>query len=133
MGPASAVTPPSSVSGRSDLGGDFEVGGSEKGAKEQIARLTARMNASKVPEPEVKALYEERQKLVSKELEGTISKKELVRLDYIRWSLDRIEDGKHGAVLDELESHIVQFEKVATQLSRLRDDLNTAEKSNRRR
>jgi hypothetical protein len=133
IGPASAVTPPSTASGRSTPVGDFEVHTSETGAREQIARLTARLNASKVPDVEAKALLEERQQLVSKQLEGAITKKELARLDYVRWSLDRIEDGKHGAILDELESHIVQFEKVASQLSRLNDDLRGAEKNKRRR
>jgi hypothetical protein len=133
IGPASAVTPPSSTSGRSTPVGDFEVQGSETGAKQQIARLTARLNASKVSDVEAKAWLEEREQLVTKQLEGTITKKELARLDYVRWSLDRIEDGKHGAVLDELESHIVQFEKVANQLSRLNTDLRGAEKTKRRR
>jgi hypothetical protein len=133
IGPASSVTPPSSVSGRSTLVGDFEVQGSETGAKQQIARLTGRLNASKVSDVEAKALLEERQQLVSKQLEGAITKRELARLDYVRWSLDRIEDGKHGAVLDELESHIVNFEKIASQLSRLNDDLSRAEKNKRRR
>jgi hypothetical protein len=133
IGPASAVTPQSGVSGRSVLGGDFEVGGSEKGAKEQIARLTARQNASKVPEAEVKALFEERQRLVPKQLDGTITKKEMARLDYVRWSLDRIEDGKHGDALDELESHIVQFEKVSNQISRLRNNLQNADATKRHR
>jgi hypothetical protein len=133
IGPASAITPPSSGSGRSAPVGDFEVQVSETGAKQQIARLTARLNASKVSDVEAKAWLEEREQLVSKQLEGTITKKELARLDYVRWSLDRIEDGKHGAVLDGLESHIIQFEKVANQLSRLNNDLHGAEKTKRRR
>jgi hypothetical protein len=93
-------------------------------AAEDATKRAARLNASKVPEKELQDLLTERQQLLDKYFAGEISKKETVRLDYVRWSLDRIEDAKHGSALDNLERHIVQFEKVAEQLTTLQQQLN---------
>ena len=62
------------------------------------ARLAGRLNAASISEEEHTALLEERQLLLDKVFDGTISRKEEIRLDYVRWSLDRIEDAKHGSV-----------------------------------
>jgi hypothetical protein len=107
---------------------DFEIQGGEVGVRQQVAKLTARANASKVPDAEVKALYAERQQLVKKQLEGTITDMEKIRLDYVRWSVDRIDDGKHGRSLDQLESHIAEFGKLANQLRQLHEGLSQAAK-----
>lgn len=131
IGPSSSVAP-SFGAQRSTSEPGFAMRGSDRGAQEQVARLTARLNASKVSDAEVKALHEERQQLLDKQLDGTITKRQLARLDYVRWSLDRIEDAKHGATLDELESQIAQFERLSNQLNQLRDDLNRAATPRRR-
>ncbi len=135
LGPAPAfVTPskePASTTGRG-APVDFEFQGGEVGARGQAARLAARLNASKVPASEIKSLHEERQRLVAKQLDETITKTELIRLEYVRWSLDRIEDAQHGASLDELERSIAQFGKLANNLKSLHDGLQKAAATKRR-
>ena len=124
--PSPETTSSSVQSGAPFAESKFEVAGSERGANQQAAKFAGRLNASKVPESEIKALLAERQQLLDKQLEGTITKKEAIRLDYVRWSLDRVEDAKHGAAIDQLESFIEQFEKVASHVNNLRGDLDKA-------
>jgi hypothetical protein len=137
LGPAPALVPssnaPSSTTGRGAPIADFEFQGGETGARGQAAKSTARLNASKVPNSEIKSLYEERQRLVAKQLDETITKTELIRLEYVRWSLDRVEDAQHGASLDELERGIEQFGKLADQLRNLHDGLQNAAATKKRR
>ena len=90
---------------------------------QQVTRFAARLNASTVSDAEHKQLLAERQQLIDKRLDGTITRKESIRLQYIRWSLDRIEDAKHGRGLDSLEARIEDIEKVAEHLEGLHRQL----------
>jgi len=60
------------------------------------SRIAGRINAANISDAEHGALRRERQRLLDKKLDGTITRKEANRLEYVRWSLDRIEDAKHG-------------------------------------
>jgi hypothetical protein len=93
---------------------------------QQATRRAARLNASKISDQEIADLLAERQKLLDKYFAGTITKGESTRLDYVRWSLGRIEDAKHGAALDTLESHVTRFEELSEQLDALREQLGRA-------
>jgi hypothetical protein len=93
---------------------------------QQVHKLAGRLNASAVSDEEHKDLLAERQQLLDKHFAGTITRKETVRLEYVRWSLDRIEDAKHGASLDRLEARIAEFEKLAEHLGHLQEELNRA-------
>jgi hypothetical protein len=95
-------------------------------AAQQATRRAARLNASKASDEEVASLLAERQQLLDKYFAGTITKGESTRLEYVRWSLDRIEDARHGAALDTLESHVARFEDLAEQLDALREQLGRA-------
>lgn len=53
------------------------------------------------------ALLDERQALLDKKFDGTITKSELNRLEYVRWSLDRIEDARYGENLDALAKKVM--------------------------
>ena len=95
-------------------------------AAQQAAKRAARLNAAKATNEERDQLLEERQKLLDKYFAGAITRDESVRLDYVRWSLDRIEDARDGAALDTLENHIAQFEKVAEQLDQVQKRFSNA-------
>lgn len=75
------------------------------------ARIAGRINAASISLEEIKCLLDERQSLLDKKFAGSISRRELIRLEYVRWSLDRIEDAKYGQTLDILESYIAQYEE----------------------
>src|SRR6266545_6557652 len=96
----------------------------------QTAKLAGRINAASVSQQEHEALLRERQLLLDKKLAGDISRKESNRLEYVRWSLDRIEDAKHGGIMDYLEGHVVKYEEVLQSLQALHADL---ERYSRRR
>lgn len=87
------------------------------------ARLAGRVNAASVTESEYESLLSERQILLDKLFSSTISRREQNRLEYVRWSLDRIEDAKHGAALDKLESFVSMYENFAAQVDDLRGQL----------
>jgi hypothetical protein len=92
----------------------------------QAAKIAGRLNASKASAKEHDTLLAERQSLLDKKFEGTITRKETIRLEYVRWSLDRIEDAKHGEALDVMESHVAQFEQFRTYIERLEQQLSEA-------
>jgi len=87
------------------------------------ARLAGRMNAASISEKEHAALYSERQRLLDRSLDGTITRKESNRLEYVRWSLDRIEDAKHGSALDVLEGAVAMYEQFAEDVADLNRQL----------
>ena len=98
----------------------------------QAARLAGRLNASAVTDAERDSLLTERAALLEKVIAGTISRSEQFRLDYVRWSLDRIEDAKHGPALDRLEAQVEEFKKLAEKLQGMSSNLQSASRKNRR-
>jgi hypothetical protein len=81
-----------------------------------VARSAGRVNAASVSEEEHNLLLRERQTLLDKQFGGTITRKEQNRLEYVRWSLDRIEDAKHGQTLDVLEGWVQRYEQFLSQM-----------------
>jgi hypothetical protein len=92
----------------------------------QNARLAARALAARIPESEYRALLDERQRLLDRKLAGDITKEELNRLEYVRWSLDRVEDAKYGAMLDVLETHAMRYEQFAEEVRAFHEELREA-------
>jgi hypothetical protein len=89
----------------------------------QTRKLASRLNASTVSEVEYQKLLNERQALLDKKFQGELSRKEENRLEYVRWSLDRIEDAKYGASLDQLEEHVKKYEQFVLNLDHLTSQL----------
>lgn len=83
------------------------------------SRIAGRINAASISESEHKSLLQERQTLLNKKFNGTITRKESNRLEYIRWSLDRVEDARHGQALQVLESSVAQYEQFLADLRSL--------------
>ena len=99
----------------------------------QVAKLTARMNASAVPDTERTALLAERAALLDKKFANTMTRDESSRLDYVRWSLDRIDDARHGEGLDKLETKIGEIKKLSDELQGLFSKLEGAAHPPRRK
>ncbi|MBY2916164.1 hypothetical protein [Rhizobium leguminosarum] len=76
------------------------------------SKVAGRLNAMSVSEEEKATLLAEREKLLDKKFAGTISRAEANRLEYVRWSLDRIEDAVHGVSLDQLERQVEAYEAL---------------------
>ena len=87
------------------------------------ARMAGRLNAANVSQKEHKQLLDERQTLLDKKFEGTITRREENRLQYVRWSLDRIEDAKYGHTLDVLEGRVREYEQFLSGVNSLRSQL----------
>jgi hypothetical protein len=92
----------------------------------EAARLAGRMNAASISEEEMRTLLKERQLLLDKVFAKTISRKESNRLEYIRWSLDRIEDAKYGLALDDIESHVARYEHLLSELRNFTEAVDAA-------
>jgi hypothetical protein len=86
--------------------------------------MAGRINAANVSESEYNRLLAERQSLVDKELDDTLTTKEKCRLALVRWSLDRIEDAKYGIALDILEDRVRAYEKLASDIHSLKEQLD---------
>ena len=88
------------------------------------AKLAGRINAASVSEAEHNNLLRERQALLDKKLTKTITRTESNRLEYVRWSLDRIEDAKHGQALDMLDGYVSKYEKFLEEVQNLEEQLS---------
>jgi hypothetical protein len=95
------------------------------------SRLAGRINAASISEQEHERLLDERQQLLDKFFSGSMTRKEQRRLEYVRWSLDRIEDAKHGAALDVLDDVVSAYENFSADVSELLQQL--AARTGRRR
>ncbi|WFU23141.1 hypothetical protein QA649_34435 [Bradyrhizobium sp. CB1717] len=92
------------------------------------ARRAGRINASSVSDEEHQSLLLERQLLLDKKFAETITRKESNRLEYVRWSLDRIEDANHGWAMDVLEHSVSGYEQLSSDLKSLIDQLDNLQK-----
>jgi hypothetical protein len=96
------------------------------------SRRAGRLNAASIPQTEVDAWLHERQQLLDKEIDGTLTRSETIRLTYVRWNLARIDDARHGEALDRLESWIAEYERFGDRLDALRADLSRHKTGSRR-
>jgi hypothetical protein len=96
------------------------------------SRRAGRINAANIPDSEHKALLLERQLLLDKKFAGSISRKEVNRLEYVRWSLDRIEDAKYGPIADVLEHSISSYEHFSADIKLLHTQLANLQKPQRK-
>ena len=89
----------------------------------ETTRIAGRLNASAISREEHEAFLAERAALLTKKYETSLSRREENRLAYVRWSLDRIEDAKHGSQLDVLEKAIHDYEGFLNEIRLLRHDI----------
>lgn len=85
----------------------------------QAVRMAGRINAASISEAEHNALLRERQRLLDRKFAGELTRQESNRLEYVRWSLDRIEDARHGDALDSLEASVANYERFLSDLQAL--------------
>ena|SRR5258706_319682 len=97
------------------------------------AKRAGRINASAVSEAEYRGLLDERQRLLDKKFDGTISKRESNRLEYVRWSLDRIEDARSGDALDLLSDLTSDYERLHSEIADLMQELAKHKTGGRKR
>ncbi|WP_156392748.1 hypothetical protein [Rhizobium sp. Root482] len=89
------------------------------------AKAAARLNATTATAKEEEDLLSERQRLLDRLFSGEITTEEKNRLDYVRWSLDRIEDARHGATLDALEIQADAYESFVVEVNKFYEQLNS--------
>ncbi|CAN7268888.1 hypothetical protein [Caballeronia sp. LjRoot31] len=84
-------------------------------------------------EDERQRLLEERQKLIDRKLSGTLSQSDRNRYEYVLWTLDQIEDARHGAALDRLEMSIARYESFMEGVEQLAKDVQRVSLTQRKR
>jgi hypothetical protein len=87
------------------------------------AQRAGRLNAANISQQEHDMLLSERARLIEKKFSGGLSRREEHKLEYVRWSLDRIEDARHGEAVDALDSAVMRYERFMEDLTQLEDDL----------
>ena len=90
------------------------------------------MSAAAISRSEEDELLEERQRLLDKKFSGTLTRSEANRLSYVRWTLHRMEDARVGPVLDQIETKLLQYEKLARDIASLKDILQSSIESRNR-
>ncbi len=98
------------------------------GIRAHAARLASRLNARNVSPSEISQLLRTRNELLDKKLSGKATRQELNRLEYVRWSLDRIEDAQVGESIDKLEDFVTKYENLLEQIEMFRIDLRMESK-----
>ena len=133
-----------SSSGINDLTATGQVDGAWSTSPLQLPNLTsraayaastkaaARLNATTITSKEHDDFLSERQSLLDKLFTDTITQEEKNRLQYVRWSLDKIEDAKHGAALDALEVQADAYENLLSELQNFYGHLNNRVASRKR-
>ncbi|MGO9091475.1 MAG: hypothetical protein ACLQGU_12475 [bacterium] len=84
-----------------------------------IVRKLNREVSKKIPQSEKKKLMREHLDLVKKRARTGLERSENLRLQLIRWKLDRIEDAEHGEEIDKLEAIIRAKEALAKDLEKI--------------
>lgn len=87
------------------------------------SRIAGRINAANISQEEIDNFLAERQKLLDKQFAGSITRQDQIRLEYVRWNLDRIEDARFGQSLDRLEAYVSQYERIFDQIEQLQMQL----------
>lgn len=96
------------------------------------ALATARMSARQVDPSEVDRLMSEHRRLAQQKILGVFSHRDEVRLEYVRWSLDRIEDAVSGAELDMLSAEVALYRQLGKDLQSLRESVDALNVRQRR-
>jgi hypothetical protein len=89
------------------------------------SRIAGRINAASISPAEHQGWLDERQRLLDKEFAGTITREEMNRLKYVRWSLDRVDDARYGPDLDVLDSAVTRFERLQSDMHELQKQLSS--------
>lgn len=87
------------------------------------SRRAGRLNAASISDKELDDLLVERQLLLDKQFSETITRPETIRLTYVKWQLDRIEDARYGETLDALENWAEKYEQFKSQVEIMQRDL----------
>jgi hypothetical protein len=95
--------------------------------------LAGRMNAAAISHHDHQRPLDERQQLLDKELAGSITRHEINRLQYIRWSLDRVDDARYGMGLEMLENAVARYERFRADIEHFYSELQGLKKSGRKR
>lgn len=87
------------------------------------SRMAGRINAANISDEEHNLLLRERQVLLDKKFDGEITPREINRLEYVRWSLDRVEDARYGHDLDVIEGYVEKYERFLSEINNLEKQL----------
>jgi len=96
------------------------------------SRRAGRLNAANIPDAEVDNLMLERQLLLDKKFDETMTRADEVRLKYIQWQLDTIDDARTGQQLDLLEAWVSRYEQFQVDLDQLQTELSKYKRGSRR-
>jgi len=96
-------------------------------------RIAARINAANIDPKEIAALETEHRRLVQKKFGIGFTKADQRRLNFVRWSLDRIQDARHGYALDKLEQAVEMHEQMGRNIKHLITELHNASRKGQRR
>lgn len=112
-----------------------EISGSSETVATTVAKSAGRQNAAKATDAEYNDFLRERASLLDKHFAGTISRKEAIRLEFVNWSLDRIEDARYGPALDMFDAAIGNYEQFSSEIAALTAQIakHSAGKRNERR
>lgn len=95
------------------------------------SKRAGRVNAASISEKDLQDLLDERQRLLDRFFNETITRKETIRLEYVRWQLDLIEDARHGAAMDMLETLVSEYERFSSDIEKLHRDLSGRKQGSR--
>lgn len=82
---------------------------------------------------ERQTLLAERQVILERQFAGSASRSDLNRFEYINWTLDQIEDARHGEALDRLEASIARYESFLEGVEQLTQDVRRVSMTRRKR
>ncbi|WP_316169437.1 hypothetical protein [Bradyrhizobium sp. SZCCHNRI1058] len=89
----------------------------------EASRRAGRLNAAAISEQEIGELLAERAALLQKKYTCQLTRQETNRLEYVRWSLDRIDDARNGLSLDKLDRAVSDYENFLDEVKSLQSQI----------
>ncbi len=94
------------------------------GRSADFVLASARMSARQVDDGEVERLLSEHRILAHEKVMGRADCRQLARLEYVQWTLDRIDDAKSGPALDVLDSEVSLMKQLGEDLISLKRSID---------
>ena len=95
------------------------------------SRYVGLVNTALTSSKEQNELLAERQRLLDLKWSGLATRRDIVRLEYVRWNLDRIDAALYGT-FSELQKIALHYERFADSVEQLNESIEQQKKSRRR-
>ena len=131
-GSIKSFQPPESVTSIPKTTPEISFEGFPSGLTTENIKKINRAFTKRIPLEIEEDLIKERNQLVRKKIKEDLTKREQIRLTFLRWQLDRIDDAKHGEHLDLLGRIVEAQEEFTEEIGMLLSQIGVGQSKERK-